>query len=696
MGPLRPLHHPEYKNPNIKIYQKAKQSMKKIILALTAWLMLSLPAAAQVNGKPFVVPELTQWAGTQGTLTPSGSIVVRSAQLQALGRQFAADYELLTGHALAVKKGKPAEGDFVLQLTKDKELGQEGYRLDIADRITLTANTAKGAFWGTRTLLQMSEQHTALPKGRATDIPQYKMRGFMIDVGRKFVPMSYLRDLVKMMAYYKMNALQIHLNDNGFRQFFDNDWMKTSAAFRLESNTYPGLTAKDGSYTKREFVDLQKEAEQLQVEIIPEIDAPAHVLAFTHYMPELGSKKYGMDHFDLSNPKVYDFMDGLFKEYVGGKDPVFRGPRVNIGTDEYSNADQEVVEQFRAFTDRYLALMQQYGKQPMIWGSLTHAKGTTPIRHENVLMGLWSEDYANPTEMKKLGFRLLSIPDGLVYIVPAAGYYYDYLNCKYLYDNWTPAVVGSTRFEEQDPSLEGGMFAVWNDHYGNGISTKDIHDRVFPALQTIAVKCWTGRHTSLPYNDFDAARRLLHEAPGVNQAGQLPTASFTIARVEAGKPLAGLPTAAGYGPVTEAGYGNSVSFDVDCRPESLGTVLLESPNSTFYLSTPGTGRLGFARDGYLNSFNYKLPESGKVSIRIEMTPRETRLFVNGKRREVLGEQTAYVLHNATPLQTMPDAAFHTSVFLPGAAIHYQRTLFFPLQHAGNFKSTVTGLTVAKM
>ena len=52
------------------------------------------------------------------------------------------------------------------------------------------------------------------------------------------------------MAYYKMNTLHIHLNDNGFRQYFGNDWNKTQAAFRLECDTYPGLTAPE-HYTKR-------------------------------------------------------------------------------------------------------------------------------------------------------------------------------------------------------------------------------------------------------------------------------------------------------------------------------------------------------------------------------------------------------------------------------------------------------------
>ena len=66
---------------------------------------------------------------------------------------------------------------------------------------------------------------------------------------------------------------------------------------------YPGLTAYDGFYTKKEFIDLQKQAMALGIEIIPEIDVPAHSLAFSRYKPEIGSKKYGMDHLDLFSPR---------------------------------------------------------------------------------------------------------------------------------------------------------------------------------------------------------------------------------------------------------------------------------------------------------------------------------------------------------------------------------------------------------
>ncbi|MCH5685062.1 family 20 glycosylhydrolase [Niabella sp. W65] len=138
------------------------------------------------------------------------------------------------------------------------------------------------------------------------------------------------------MSYYKMNDFQIHLNDNGFKQFFGNNWDSTYAAFRLENSTYPTLTAKDGSYSKKQFIELQNLASSYGVNIVPEIDVPAHSLAFTRAIPEIGSKKYGMDHLDLDHPKTMEVIDNVFKEYLSGPNPVFTGPDVHIGTDEYA------------------------------------------------------------------------------------------------------------------------------------------------------------------------------------------------------------------------------------------------------------------------------------------------------------------------------------------------------------------------
>lgn len=663
----------------------------KKILALAACCMLSAGALwADINPKPFVVPELKTWSGAEGQTALSGRIVVKNAKLKAVAAALAADYKEMFGKELTIVNGATKGGDVVLSLKKNKALGDEGYTMNVGSAVEITAATERGAFWATRTLLQIAEQHKDgnLPKGKTTDVPEYKLRGFMIDCGRKFIPMSYLRDLAKIMAYYKMNTLQVHLNDNGFRQYFGGDWNKTQAAFRLECDTYPGLTAKDGSYSKQEFIDFQKLAEQNGVEVIPEIDAPAHSLAFTQYKNEIGSKEYGMDHLDLFNPETYKFMDGLWKEYIGGKNPVFIGKRVHIGTDEYSNAKKDVVKKFREFTDHYIKYVESFGKQAVVWGALTHANGDTKVKNKGVLMDIWYNGYADPVEMKKQGYKLVSIPDGLVYIVPAAGYYYDYLNCQYLYEHWTPAVIGNKTFEENDPMIEGGMFAVWNDHAGNGISTKDVHHRVYPALQTLAVKCWTGKETKLPYAEFDSKRAELSEAPGVNELGRLGKPGSVVlekATVNAGETLN----------AEEIGYNYAVTFTVDGKQEANGTELFRSANAVVYLADPEQGKLGFERDGYRNLFNYRIPAGEKHTITIEGTNKMTRLLVDGAVKEELGPKTLYVMRDQdrAHYQVKGTYTYEPVVYQPTDQIYYQRTLVFPLRKAGNFKSTITNLKV---
>lgn len=665
-------------------------SSKKILTLATCCMLSAGALWADINPKPFVVPELKIWSGAEGQTALSGRIVVKNAKLKAVAAALAADYKEMFGKELTIVNGATKGGDVVLSLKKDKALGDEGYTMNVGSAVEITAATERGAFWATRTLLQIAEQHKDgnLPKGKTTDVPEYKLRGFMIDCGRKFIPMSYLRDLAKIMAYYKMNTLQVHLNDNGFRQYFGGDWNKTQAAFRLECDTYPGLTAKDGSYSKQEFIDFQKLAEQNGVEVIPEIDAPAHSLAFTQYKNEIGSKEYGMDHLDLFNPETYKFMDGLWKEYIGGKNPVFIGKRVHIGTDEYSNAKKDVVEKFREFTDHYIKYVESFGKQAVVWGALTHANGDTKVKNKGVLMDIWYNGYADPVEMKKQGYKLVSIPDGLVYIVPAAGYYYDYLNCQYLYEHWTPAVIGNKTFEENDPMIEGGMFAVWNDHAGNGISTKDVHHRVYPALQTLAVKCWTGKDTKLPYAEFESKRAELSEAPGVNELGRLGKPGSVVlekATVNAGETLN----------AEEIGYNYAVTFTVDGKQEANGTELFRSANAVVYLADPEQGKLGFERDGYRNLFNYRIPAGEKHTITIEGTNKMTRLLVDGAVKEELGPKTLYVMRDQdrAHYQVKGTYTYEPVVYQPTDQIYYQRTLVFPLRKAGNFKSTITNLKV---
>lgn len=639
--------------------------MLKRILFLLLLAPCCLASQADQNPRPFTIPAIHEWKGGTGTLslTPQSRILYADARLRTAAEALARDLKTM-GIALAVVEGKEASaGDILFVYKPLKKLGAEAYAINIDKNVCIEA-AERGAYHAAQTLLQIGAN---LPKGKIIDYPDYPLRGLVLDCGRKYIPMDYMRRLVRTMAYYKMNTLEVHLNDQGFPAFFYNDWNQVYSAFRLESELFPGLTAEDGSYTKDEFRQFILDAAAQGVEIIPEIDAPAHSLAFSRYRPSLGSKEFGMDHLELTNPEVIPFIDSLYAEYLGGPNPVFACPRVHIGTDEYSNKKQEIVELFRGFTDHLIHTVESYGKQAVLWGALTHAKGETPVKVDNVLMLAWYNGYAQPDSMHALGYQLVCIPDGSTYIVPAAGYYYDYLNIPHLYKNFTPANIAGVRFKEGDPQIQGGMFAVWNDIVGNGIAVADIHHRIMPALQVIAEKTWAV-DTVRTCEEWRRLAAHVGEAPGINDLGRYPK-GLVVESAEVAP--------ASTRTIQHIGWPYRVSFDITAAEEARGTALFRNRDTEFYLSDPVTGRIGFARDGYLFSFKHSLRPGVKEQITIEGTNRETKLYVNGELRETLAPQ----------LRTFPkDKSFKVI-----------RTLRFPLERTdATLRSRVTNLKVESL
>lgn len=646
---------------------------------LTACLLVGALCANAANPKPFTVPEVSAWKGGEGTFKPSTTsrIVAAPGSEEALriAQMLGQDYTTISGTSLPVLSGKAAKGDISLRLKADKKAAPESYSLGISPTgVTITSPTPQGLYWGTRTLLQLIENSAdgaSIPVGTIADAPAYGKRGFMLDAGRKYMPLSYLYALVDALSYYKMNTLHIHLNDNGFKYYYDNNWDKTQAAFRMESDKFPGLTARDGSYTKKEFADLVRYAESKGVNIIPEFDFPAHSLAFSRYKPEIGSadEEYGRDHLDLMQPATYEFLDTLIAEYLEGPEPAFPGPIFHIGTDEYSNRDSVVVEKFRYLTDRYIKYVEKFGKRPAVWGALSHAKGKTPVKSDNVLMYCWYNGYAQPVDMFAQGYNLISIPDGWVYIVPKAGYYQDYLDTEKLYKQWTPANIGGHVFSGDTlKQIEGGMFALWNDHPSNGITVKDVAHRVQHALPTMAAKTWSADKVTFPYEEFIDRSSKMMEAPGVNYLGRAgkPGVVETVLEIPAVTPGMRLPLA-------EIGYDYTVEFDVEGAPEEKGTVLFESPNATFWLSDPVEGNMAFSREADLNAFRYNVLPGEKIHVKVTGNNETTRLYVDGKLIDDLN--VLWLSYNDKN------------------KIARVRTLVFPLDKAGRFNSKVSNLRV---
>jgi hexosaminidase len=170
-------------------------------------------------------------------------------------------------------------------------------------------------------------------------------------------------------------------------------------------------------------------------------------------------------------------------------------------------------------------MVADFGYKPCAWGALTHASGQTPVRAgKDVMMDIWYNPYYQPAEALDAGYTIVSVPDGLVYIVPYAGYYYDYLNCKYLYESWEPRRVGNyTVPDGYMDKLAGGKFALWNDCLGkkkNGerYVESDNWDRIYPALQTLSQKMWTGVRTDQTWEQFAALADGKREPEGVKSS----------------------------------------------------------------------------------------------------------------------------------------------------------------------------------
>ena len=301
--------------------------------------------------------------------------------------------------------------------------------------------------------------------------------------------------------FYKLNTLHLHLNDNEICKDPQADWSTKYAAFRLESSTYPELTAKDGSYSKAEFRDFMHYARTRGVTVVPEIDVPAHSLAFTRIRPDFASREYGADHFDLAKQdEILAWLEPLFAEYLTGADPVFAGPYCHVGTDEYNKA---AAEDFRKFTDAMFKMVRKYGYKACAWGSLSHARGETPvIADRDIYMDIWSNHFYQPEDAIAAGYSIVSIPDGWVYIVPKAGYYYDYLNLPFLFNNWEPNVIGDKVLPEDCEQIVGGKYALWNDLL-DAATLEDVEKRISYAMPVMAQKLWSGKVREQTFEEFE-------------------------------------------------------------------------------------------------------------------------------------------------------------------------------------------------
>ena len=530
----------------------------------------------QGNEAPVILPELSEWYGGTGsfTLNESTQIIYTTEALKEVVDLFASDLSAVTGMEFTAKSGA-AGSDNAIVFTQDDSnemiaLGEEGYKLSVTGtRVTVTASNndaewdgTTSANWGAQTLLQAFEQgNGSIAQGEARDYPLYSVRGLILDVGRKTFTMESLYKLCRQMTYYKMNDLNIHLNDNyipieqyvadgidpadpekgaysGFRMESDVKAGETYEFAGVEHTAQADLTSTDLYYTKAEFKEFVRYFGVLGMNISPEIDLPAHSLAITKVFNDLS---YGVmrhrnrDHLDILNryDEVLALSEMLWDEYTGEGGAFSDAKYINIGADEFNvsgvgdhavNGEnlQDTGTAYRRFVnDLTNYILENTDSTPRVWGSLSNYSGdnsiVTSAKDAQVL--LWNTGYANMKEMYDLGYELIYCDDGQYYIVPGATYYYDYLNAGTMY-NGAVNTQGSVTIPAGDPQMVGGMYAAWNDMIDRqdlGMSEYDIYDRIYQSMGLYGAKTWGKPADAMSLADAQQVMADLGTAPNASQ-----------------------------------------------------------------------------------------------------------------------------------------------------------------------------------
>lgn len=234
----------------------------------------------------------------------------------------------------------------------DPVLGKEGYRLLISPgEIRIIAATKEGAVHGAFTLIQLQQiqsDERAVPCLKITDNPRFVYRGFMLDVSRHFFPVSYIKKLLNLMAIYKLNNLHLHLTDGaGWRIQIPRYPLLTSiAAWRPQETLQQWWTtgrqylhdgdpdAYGGFYTAAQGKEIVEYAAARGINVIPEIEMPAHSEEVLAVYPQLScsGEPYKNSSFCIGNDSTFTFLEDVLTEVM----KIFPSKYIHIGGDEAS------------------------------------------------------------------------------------------------------------------------------------------------------------------------------------------------------------------------------------------------------------------------------------------------------------------------------------------------------------------------
>ena len=248
-----------------------------------------------------------------------------------------------------------------IQFAQDESITEEGYKLEVSPKqVLITAKTAKGAFYGVQTLLQLLPTEVfkntksegvkwTIPCCKIEDAPRYSYRGLHLDVARHFSPVSFIKKYIDLLALHKFNTFHWHLTDDQGWRIEIKKYPKLTEISSKRKETLIGRNRKTpkydgkeygGIYTQEEIKDIVAYAQKKFITIIPEIEMPGHAQAVLAAYPEFGCNQdkicdvwtsWGVS-YDVFCPReeTFIFLENVLSEVIA----LFPSQYIHIGGDE--------------------------------------------------------------------------------------------------------------------------------------------------------------------------------------------------------------------------------------------------------------------------------------------------------------------------------------------------------------------------
>ncbi|KAJ5542739.1 hypothetical protein N7535_005163 [Penicillium sp. DV-2018c] len=482
---------------------------------------------------------------------------------------------------------------------------EEGYELDVEDgRVFIRGSGARGMWWGTRTLLQqLVLTDSTIKAGRVEDVPAYPTRGFLLDAGRKWYSLNFLKDLCTYASFFKMSEFHYHATDNYPLSRGPNvTWDKVYSQFALRPEDpalQPLVQRSNETLSRAEFDDLQHHCAQRGVTVIPEIESPGHCLSVTKWRPDLALD--AKDLLNLTHPDTVPLMKSIWAEFL----PWFHTKEVHIGADEY---DATLADDYVNFVNEMAHFVKETsGKSVRIWGTYEPSNITID---KDVVIQHWQYGQSDPVDLARNGYQVINSEDWWAYmslksnhvpITPAP--YPQFFNNTRVINfadrpgwQWTPELFNPVNTTEQPDAkaVPGALLAAWNDSGPDATTQLEAYYAIRDGIPVVASRAWSGnRGPRLDERSLDKSiTQLASQGVGQNLDRRLPGEG----RHPSGPLLSWKASSLSSNQDKQyLGYG-SKGMDYTLQLDVTGPFSLQSSDSLLELSWDG--ELTFISDGW--------------------------------------------------------------------------------------------------